>query len=422
MEFPLGAVVRKLEVVSGPTETAFVYVFTLTETDAGDLLLLRWKTGDSAQLLSVATGPDTIDDFSACCDRDSRHYLYCLYANERRGGRNATFTRSRTSGTSWEPGQAWWNCWDPCIVFGGGSTIHCTWRYAGTGREIHFQSSGHYGRLGTWGQVRVVSNQHHKCWDPVIAVADTGKEWHATVWVCYTAAERDTFRQYIGRAVSRDGGITWTIQPGRGNAELDEWAPDLKAFPGSAAGYVYLCYNSGGKGRYDNTTVRFTAANAYLPDRWAKPLALNDLRASSRLEGCTPKVVCPIGAPRQWAAVIYCQEADTLGAGLYFHASWWQDSLPNADEQPAPQAESENRMRIEPNPFRTTANIYLPRPVAELRIYNASGRLVRVLPVSLPSGAIWDGRDNEGRILSSGIYLVTAPGVSVARLLRLEDR
>ncbi len=74
-----------------------------------------------------------------------------------------------------------------------------------------------------------------------------------------------------------------------------------------------------------------------------------------------------------------------------------------------------------PNPTRHGTNIAfgLPSPggAVSLRIYNASGRLVRTLvDETLPPGrhvASWDGRDESGAAVSSGVYFyrLTSPGI-----------
>jgi hypothetical protein len=65
-----------------------------------------------------------------------------------------------------------------------------------------------------------------------------------------------------------------------------------------------------------------------------------------------------------------------------------------------------------PNPFNPKTRIQydLPEPgVVDLRIHDASGRLVRTLvgSESLPAGlheATWDGRDDSGRPVGAGVY------------------
>jgi flagellar hook assembly protein FlgD len=66
-----------------------------------------------------------------------------------------------------------------------------------------------------------------------------------------------------------------------------------------------------------------------------------------------------------------------------------------------------------PNPFNpsTTIRFSLPeRAEASLAVFDITGRLVRTLAAeTLPAGRqtqVWDGRDDRGARVSSGVYLV----------------
>lgn len=84
---------------------------------------------------------------------------------------------------------------------------------------------------------------------------------------------------------------------------------------------------------------------------------------------------------------------------------------------------------IEPNPFRAETQVRLESTGGEVRltVHDTAGRLVRVLvDGSLPAGARamrWDGRDEAGRELGSGIYFlrVSQAGASAGavKVLRL---
>ncbi|HOX27046.1 MAG TPA: FlgD immunoglobulin-like domain containing protein [Candidatus Krumholzibacteria bacterium] len=85
-----------------------------------------------------------------------------------------------------------------------------------------------------------------------------------------------------------------------------------------------------------------------------------------------------------------------------------------------------------PNPFnpRTTLNFELARPgTVDLRVYDVAGRLVRVLRdagAALPAGrhqVDWDGADDGGRRLPSGVYVarLVASGESTARTVTLVE-
>jgi len=82
-----------------------------------------------------------------------------------------------------------------------------------------------------------------------------------------------------------------------------------------------------------------------------------------------------------------------------------------------------------PNPFNPTTTISFSLPQsgsADLAIYNQKGQLVKSLHASqeLPAGdhsAIWDGLDEKGNPVSSGIYLyrLSCCGKSVSRKMLL---
>ena len=78
----------------------------------------------------------------------------------------------------------------------------------------------------------------------------------------------------------------------------------------------------------------------------------------------------------------------------------------------------------QPNPFSPETRIAYELPQggpAELRVYSVNGRLVRtLLDEERPAGRhsiVWDGRDQSGRAVSSGVYFYTlsAPGVEESR-------
>ena len=83
-----------------------------------------------------------------------------------------------------------------------------------------------------------------------------------------------------------------------------------------------------------------------------------------------------------------------------------------------------------PNPFnpQTAIHFEVPAP-AEIRleVYNAMGQKIRTLVAGyhLPGayGVSWDGRDEQGRMVGSGIYLarMVAPGFDrVQKMLMLK--
>jgi hypothetical protein len=73
------------------------------------------------------------------------------------------------------------------------------------------------------------------------------------------------------------------------------------------------------------------------------------------------------------------------------------------------------RLEAKPNPSRRPVSFHVcsvpdAGPV-ELRIYDASGRIVRTLRHSRPSGLlVWDGRDSKGSFLPAGVYFCRMAG------------
>jgi len=81
-----------------------------------------------------------------------------------------------------------------------------------------------------------------------------------------------------------------------------------------------------------------------------------------------------------------------------------------------------------PNPFSPETRIAFDLPLpgrAELRVYDVSGRLIRTLvDEKRPAGPYsvrWDGRDDAGRAVASGVYFYSlrAPGVEENRRMIL---
>jgi FlgD Ig-like domain len=96
---------------------------------------------------------------------------------------------------------------------------------------------------------------------------------------------------------------------------------------------------------------------------------------------------------------------------------------------PVPQMAAPGAPSVEaarPNPFGDETEVAYALPTATratLRVYSASGRLVRTLVDSeMPAGvhrARWDGRDTEGRSAGSGIYFLRFSAGGVARTSRI---
>lgn len=68
-----------------------------------------------------------------------------------------------------------------------------------------------------------------------------------------------------------------------------------------------------------------------------------------------------------------------------------------------------SELSIYPNPFKTQTTIRMPSSIitlSGLQIYDVTGKLVKSFSISAASEIIWDGKDNSGQSLSSGVYFI----------------
>jgi len=67
-------------------------------------------------------------------------------------------------------------------------------------------------------------------------------------------------------------------------------------------------------------------------------------------------------------------------------------------------------LHVWPSPSRGTVHLALPEtaPVLRVLVFDIRGRLVRTLDPAGEHALDWDGRDNAGRLLPAGIYLIAA--------------
>ena len=98
-----------------------------------------------------------------------------------------------------------------------------------------------------------------------------------------------------------------------------------------------------------------------------------------------------------------------------------------AEPRKSPPRRAGLSLACAPNPFSGSTRISFSSQASDsrslaLRVYDAQGRLVRTLSADQTSQTIWDGRDDAGRRLPSGTYLVhcVAAGKQVTARLVLQ--
>lgn len=100
------------------------------------------------------------------------------------------------------------------------------------------------------------------------------------------------------------------------------------------------------------------------------------------------------------------------GGGLVLYGGFWGPCTSSLTPVETPDAALRTELQANyPNPFnpQTRINFALAAPVrVRLDVFDARGQLVRVLldetRLAGRQGVVWDGTDNDGRRVSSGLY------------------
>lgn len=128
----------------------------------------------------------------------------------------------------------------------------------------------------------------------------------------------------------------------------------------------------------------------------------------------------PLFNEHQWSGVMAINQAD-LGAtpqtpAMNADYDWFHlVALNGVEERIVGSKEKvEGRITAKPNPFqiRTSIRIEHSAECRELKIYDPAGRLIRSFTLSsMPCALSWNGTDQTGRPVPSGVYFVRLEGV-----------
>jgi hypothetical protein len=145
------------------------------------------------------------------------------------------------------------------------------------------------------------------------------------------------------------------------------------------------------------------------------------------------------GETAGWRGVVFDISA-FVGGTFQFRLNWGSDAGVTADgffidglamgpgprvtpvpDSPVPQIPDSPRITAWPNPFNPRVNLAYELPAAgmlEVAIYDVRGRMVKHLQALTPSSSqgtlSWDGRNDQGRPVPSGVYFVRWQGDSWA--------
>ncbi len=388
--------------VFGRGDSNWLYLFVRHNINNGDIYLFRVRP-DNPGVWShhaVATGADTIDDFSVCRDYRSNYGLYCLWANERRGDDNGRFLRSFDYGKTWDS-QSYYNLWDLHISPGATRFLNFTGAFAtplGERNRVFYEWNRNYGAPGNWGGDAIVSFDTFNHYWPKVASVLTTPDSLATTWVLYEYNWRNTGDYDIWYAVrSHAWGDTWRRRRNfAASTLLDELCPDIKHY--KLANYPWVCatYTAADSAWDDSVNVYWTFAHKDSPTTWEELTRVNDSLWS---EGgwVGSRVIWTPAGPSVGGAIFSRGGLFLLPHGLYMDAPFFTGVSDKGNKA--------NALRISSNPARGQVKFYPISEAKSLRIYDASGKLVKSF--TNPKGRIlWNGRNEKGRFVSSGIYII----------------
>jgi hypothetical protein len=162
-----------------------------------------------------------------------------------------------------------------------------------------------------------------------------------------------------------------------------------------------------------NLTHQIVSDGAVLPDTQTYNVLLrailNNCETSATLGGTSPNYTTGSAMVNMYTGIQLTSITYPDGVTWTVEDDVFLDELTGAESEEAPAA-----IRLEqnyPNPFNpsTTIAYNLPGPsIVELRVYDVSGRLVRTLQNGIAGEdrheVVWDGRDDSGRAVASGVY------------------
>jgi len=402
----------KLDLVVARGDSSFLHVFARWSYNNGDIYDYRISLdGAPFSFFGVATGLDTVDDFSACADYRPQYGLYCFWANQQRGDMNGGFMTSTDYGVTWSSVQSG-NVWDIDVSATADNDINAAFVLAPRRKEVIYQRNQNYGDPAGWlTPVSVgfgLDTMHH--YSPRVISALTLPDSSATTWVMYHYDWQNSGDWDVDYAIrSNAWADTWYRGYNLSSATGDlEYFPDLTNFKELGSTRVAATFSRLNAAR-DTGFVYWQTAEAASPQYWTAKQAVND---TFRLVDAYIGSALVGGSVNGGVVFSKALPGNLLPVGLYFNSG----ALPGV-EDPGSRS-SEQALRIFPNPAKGKVRFALPAPARNVAIYNLAGKLIRTLTGASP--LMWDGTDSRGVAAAPGLYVVrarTATGTASAKLI-----
>jgi hypothetical protein len=398
-----------------------LYLFYIRSSLNGSIVLLRYApNGTFDGNFEVKVDSDTITYFSACTDLGTGDHLMVVFERQKMGDA----TPDLYSIVSTDQGETWSSealvtgvGSHPDIAYGNDGYLYCVHeKTGGPDKEIGFVRSSDYGISWDAGTGEYLTVDSYDDTYPKVAALHDALPAAVHVWVVYNHDwGDDNIDLYYTH--SSNAGVDWSENlPLANSADWDEMACDLWAKPDDVGYNVmsacYLRYKSVIFPTFEEWSEvhRAYVFNSF-PTTWYSGGQVSDNTAAVSEDG---REVCQGAYTKNQVCAIYAGKPSSGNfEGLYFDNGAWSDVEDETAEETTIQGFSLSHNY--PNPFNPVTSIEYSisnrqTPMhTTLRIYNIQGQLVRTL-VDEPQKAgthrvSWDGRDNAGRQVASGVYL-----------------
>uniref|UniRef100_A0A7V3ZWD9 T9SS type A sorting domain-containing protein n=1 Tax=candidate division WOR-3 bacterium TaxID=2052148 RepID=A0A7V3ZWD9_UNCW3 len=402
----LKSLYKKVRIIVGRGDSNYIYIFGLHSglNNTGDIFVLAYTFDLSRSVHNWVTwNNDTINDFAVAKDFRNNYWLYCVAANENRGGFNAKLFRSSDCGRTWDS-QIGFDIGDPDIIFGTGPNLN--FAFVRFSRDtLCYQRNNNYGAPGNWQTLAVLDGITDYKYCPKVSPAFTSPDSIATTWVLYELDWHNTGDLDIWYAVrSHAWGDTWRKRYLlAGSTRLDERVPDIEYYKSIGNIWVnasYIIYDSS----YNETSYVYSRwSDANNPFNWHDTNKVNDSGTQVGTwfgpKTCGPKIVYSPGAPAPGGGVLYTRATTFyIPYRLYFDAPWFPSAI---------EKEKEYKSKIlKINTLAKKAILFqFKTEIKKAAIYNLEGRLVKSFN-NQASSLLWNGKDDYGKDVPIGVYLI----------------
>ena len=398
-------IIHKIELVVGPGDSGFAYVFENVDDNNGDLKMARvGKDGSGLKSWDVLAGPDSITDFTTCRDYSGNNYwLYAIAHNglEFRPAARSLFLRSTDFGKTWAITDTYANMNQPRMAFGAGSYGYAS----GVPDQVNYWPGYFVGAVttlwsspGTW-HFHPVRPDSFRINDMAIAPAFTLPPESATVWIAYSHNVLATYDYDVLSSYARgDTFLAWQGTNTIANSKDPEGYVDLRNYPSAGNGNVDVSYiDDDPTNHYNNAWLGYSSSSA--PGTWT-PLSSPWVNQSGYVGfslDAFPRIIYSPPGGSSGGLVFAGYNPSTGNTNGYFNAPWFGAIA----ESPAPAGRPVATFSAVPSISRGPVRISWDGSAARLTVADVTGRVVR--SVAAPAGNlfVWDDR------VPAGTYLIS---------------